>query len=114
MSEKRALRLRFLQRLFISITALSLIIPGIYMLRTLVLGLPWYWAEENTLLYNIIFTFTVSAAIFAANISTVRRLDKTMPWSNYVVRRILFEFLITSLNAAFIMLVWTYWILNIK
>ncbi|MFP4504470.1 MAG: hypothetical protein ACLFOZ_07140 [Cyclobacteriaceae bacterium] len=42
MSEKRALRLRFLQRLFISITALSLIIPGIYMLRTLVLGLPWY------------------------------------------------------------------------
>jgi sensor histidine kinase YesM len=108
MADQRSQRLRFLQRLFFAIAALSLIIPGLYILKTLVLDMPWDWAEENTLLYNVIFTFTVSAAIFAANIATVRWLDKSMPWRTYIVQRILLEFLVTSFNAAFIMLVWTY------
>ncbi|MDF9798495.1 two-component system LytT family sensor kinase [Catalinimonas alkaloidigena] len=61
--------------------------------------------------------FTVSTAIFAANIATVRSLDKLIPWNRNVSRRILVEILITSLNAIFIILVWTYvyfYLLNVE
>jgi sensor histidine kinase YesM len=108
MSDQRTQRLRYLQRLFFAIAALSLLIPGIHVLRTFIQGSSWHWNENLFLLYNIAFTFTVSAAIFAANITTVRKLDEVMPWRHYVRQRILLEFLLTSLNAAAIMIVWTY------
>jgi len=108
MPDSRTKRLRFLQRLFFAIAALSLLIPGLYVLRTIMVGSGWNWNESTFLLYNVAFTFTVSAAIFAANIATVRQLDLVMPWKNYVRQRIVLEFLITSFNAAVIMLLWTY------
>lgn len=108
MPDTRAHRLRYLQRLFFAIAGLSLLIPGVYILRMLVLDGDFKWFGEHLLLYNITFTFTVSSAIFAANIAAVRMLDKRMPWSHYVQQRIVIEFLLTSFNAALIMLVWTY------
>jgi sensor histidine kinase YesM len=108
MSYQRPQRLRFLQRLFLAISAISLLIPGIHILRSLLLGIDLKWSGEHILLHNILFTFTVSSAIFAANISTGRSLDKYLPWTGNVRRRIIVEFLITSFNAAIIMLLWTY------
>lgn len=100
--------MRFLQRLFFAISAISLLIPGVYILRSLLAGIDLKWSGEYILLHNILFTFTVSSAIFAANISVGRTLDKYLPWTGNVRQRIIVEFLITSFNAAVIMLLWTY------
>ena len=108
MDHQRSQRLRFLQRLFFAIAAISLLIPGVYILRSLLLGVELKWSGEYILLQNFLFTFTVSSAIFAANISIGRSLDKYLPWTGNVRQRIIVEFLITSFNAAVIMLLWTY------
>jgi len=108
MPDQRSQRLRFLQRLFFAIAAISLLIPGVFILREILLGTDLKWSSEYILLHNIVFTFTVSSAIFAANITTGRSLDKYVPWTGNVRQRIIIEFLITSINAALIMLLWTY------
>ncbi|MEK6478198.1 histidine kinase [Catalinimonas sp. 4WD22] len=108
MIPQRSRRLQVYQYVLIAIAAISLLLPGIFILKAIFTGSEWTIARESLLIYDIIFTFTVSAAIFAANITTVRGLDNFMPWNRYVGKRIILEILITSFNAILIITLWTY------
>ncbi|WKN29827.1 histidine kinase [Porifericola rhodea] len=104
----RSPRLSRYRNILFAVAIMSLLIPGLYVIKTWVAGETWEALEQNHFWYSILFTFTVSAAIFAANITAVRKLDTWLPWNQYVAKRIALEIILTSFNAALIMLLWTY------
>ncbi len=67
------------------------------------------------ILYDIIFSFFISASIATVNYYTIINIDSKIPWERNKTKRFLIELLITNFNAAFLissLVLFLHYILN--
>ncbi|MDF9798494.1 hypothetical protein OKW21_003757 [Catalinimonas alkaloidigena] len=57
MLPQRSQHLRLYQNTLIAISGMSLLIPGIFVLKAMLTGSQWTPANESRLIYKIVFTF---------------------------------------------------------
>ena len=92
---------KFTQLRFILLVciAVSVIIPLYFFGYSLVNHIP---LDLREILYNVTFSFSISASISIANYYTILFLDRKLSWDRNKMKRFLIEFSLTNVIASFI------------
>ena len=78
-------------------------VPGIFTIRLFITGDAGSWVE---MILGIPFTFLVTVSIYASNMLIYFYLLKKFPWKTHTVKRLVSEFVLTSVSAASVIIIY--------